>query len=384
MSPDHWRLAAWYAAYFAFIGGFSSYYSLYLESLGLSPWRISLLVSVLPIMRSVAPFFWGWLSDRSGRRVGIVRGTAFASLLAFSGLVMSSTFTGLVLATMALSFFWCAALPLMEALTLEHLSGGTAHYGRIRLWGSIGFIVAVMALGAALDWVPIGRLPEICWFMLLVVGLVSLTLKEPQRTNHATPGRALAQLLLQPHVIALFLGSFFMSAAHGPLYVFLSIHLVNLGYQKATLGLMWSIGVVAEILVFLTMRPLMTAFTLRTLILASMAVAVLRFMLLGWTADQPLVLFLAQVMHGATFGAYHAATVALLREWFPTAQQGQAQAIHGSVSFGAGSVAGGLLAGAAWEAWGGAITFSLGSALALAGFVLVWQGVGTQVAGHHR
>ena len=80
--PAHWRLSAWYFFYFAFIGTFAPYFTLYLQSLGFSAWDIGILLSASPVMRAMAPAFWGWLSDHSGRRVPIVRFSAFATALA--------------------------------------------------------------------------------------------------------------------------------------------------------------------------------------------------------------------------------------------------------------------------------------------------------------
>jgi PPP family 3-phenylpropionic acid transporter len=168
---------------------------------------------------------------------------------------------------------------------------------------------------------------------------------------------------------------FFMSAAHGPLYVFFSIHLVDHGYGKTLVGTLWSLGVFAEIFVFAFMPRLMGRFSLRGILLASFALAVLRFLLIGWEVDSLLLLLLAQLMHGATFGAYHAAAVTAFNRWFPAQQQGRVQAIYGSVSFGAGGMLGNFVSGMTWGSWGPAWTYTLGAAFALIGWVLVWRGV---------
>jgi PPP family 3-phenylpropionic acid transporter len=166
---------------------------------------------------------------------------------------------------------------------------------------------------------------------------------------------------------------FFMSAAHSPFYVFYSIHLVDHGYDKSAVGLLWSLGVVAEIGVFLAMPRLMRAWSLRTILLVSFMAAVIRFLLIGWCADVVELLLLAQLMHGATFGANHAAAVAALNRWFPARQQARVQALYGSVSYGAGGMVGNMVSGAVWDWIGAGPTFTLGALFAVVGVLLLWR-----------
>jgi MFS transporter, PPP family, 3-phenylpropionic acid transporter len=151
-------LAAWYFAYFAFIGSFLPYFSLYLESVGRSPAEIGILMSIGQVVRVLVPALWGWLSDRSGKRTPIIRWSAVLSVLGFSAYFVADTFPALLLATLLLHLFWTGALPLVEALTFQHLHDVPERYGRIRLWGSLGFIASVSGVGALLDVVSIGSL----------------------------------------------------------------------------------------------------------------------------------------------------------------------------------------------------------------------------------
>ena len=373
-ADPHWRLSAWYFFYFAYIGAFAPYFTLYLQSLAFSAWDIGILMSVGPVMRALAPAFWGALSDRSGRRVPVVRFSALATAFAFLMFFFAKSFWG-VLAGIGLSFFfWTAAHPLVEALTLDHLRERTAEYGRIRLWGSVGFIVAVLGVGLLLDAAPLVALLWACLALLIGIAVCAGRLHETPHVATARPAMALRHGLRRPEVVALLAACFFMSAAHGPLYVFFSIHLVDHGYGKTLVGALWSLGVVAEILVFLFLPRLMRGFSLRGILLASFALAVLRFLLIGWQVDSLPLLLAAQTMHGATFGAYHAAAVTALNRWFPSQQQGRVQALYGAISFGAGGILGNLISGYAWSSLGAAWTYTFGAGLALLGWLLVWRG----------
>lgn len=169
----------------------------------------------------------------------------------------------------------------------------------------------------------------------------------------------------------LFGAAFFMSCAHGALYVFYSIYLDEHGYSKSLIGVLWTLGVLAEIAVFLWMPLLMRRFTLRTLLLAALAAAVLRFSVIGFMAGSLAWLVVAQLLHGLTFGAFHASSVAALNQWFDARLQARAQALYGSASFGAGGMVGGLASGWMWVPLGGGWAFALSSVFALAGWLLL-------------
>jgi PPP family 3-phenylpropionic acid transporter len=370
-----WRLATWYFFYFAFIGAFSPYFTLYLASLGYSAPAIGTLMSLMLAMRLVAPNLWGWLSDRLGRKAAVVRAAALLSVAGFLVFFVATDFWGFFFGMALMSFFWSASLPLVEAMTLRHLAGRAERYGRIRLWGSVGFIAAVLGTGAWLDRAPLASVLWVNLALLVGIAVAAWLLADAPVSGEAHAADSLRSGLLRPEVLALLAACFFMSAAHGPFYVFYSIHLVDHGYGKSAVGALWSLGVVAEIGAFLLMPHLGRVWSIRTILGACFLLAVIRFLLIGWAADYIVPLLLAQVMHGATFGAYHAAAIAAFNRWFPARHQARVQALYGSISFGAGGMLGNLVSGAAWQAVGPELTFSLGAALAAIGLLLTWRGM---------
>lgn len=366
----YWRLSGYYFFYFAFIGAFSPYFTLYLQSLSFTATDIAILMSLMQVMRVIAPNLWGWLAERLGTRAPIVRLSALASLAGFSVFFVTDGFWGIFAGMALMAFFWSAALPLVESITFNHLAAEGHRYGSIRVWGSVGFIAAVLGIGHALDFLPIASM---LWMTALVLaGIVACALSVPDAST--PPARhdaaSMGDTLRRPEVRALLGACFFMSAAHGALYVFYSIYLVDHGYGKSVVGWMWTLGVLAEIGVFLLMPRLMHRFTLRAILLFSFAVAVLRFAMIGWGVGSLAVLLFAQLLHGATFGAYHAAAIALVNQWFPGKLQSRGQALYGSLSFGAGGMLGGLVSGFMWDGVGPAWAYTLGSAFALVG--LLW------------
>jgi PPP family 3-phenylpropionic acid transporter len=368
----HWRIAGFYFFYYAFVGMFSPYWSLYLQSIHFDAIEIAILMSIQPVMRMVAPNIWGWLADHSGRSRDVVVAAASLSALFYLGVFATTSFWGLFLVLALMSFFWSASMPLVEATTLSYLGKNTAHYGRLRSWGSIGFIVSVVGLGYAFDYIAIGWL---LWAGLVCeVGILIFSRQMPttEVLAHHTDSQPIRQIVLQPRVLALFGACFLMSVAHGPYYTFYSIYLVEHGYAKSAVGGLWALGVICEIGVFFLMPALVRRFGFTRVLLASFAAAVLRFLLIGWAVDVAVLLLFAQVLHALTFGSYHAASVGLVHQFFQGRHQSKGQALFGSVTYGAGGVLGGLASGPIWQHWGASALYTFSAGMALLGLMLMW------------
>lgn len=372
----YWPLSGYYFFYFAFVGAMAPFWGLYLKSLSFDAFQIGVLMSLLQGMRIFAPNLWGWIADRSGKRVLIVQLAAWASLACYGGVFFGNGFLWLFAVMALLSFFWSAALPLVEAITLSHLGARTEQYGRIRLWGSIGFIVAVVGLGYLLDFAPIRVLPWAVLGMLAGLALLARRLPEAAAAPHDTDHLPVWHIVRQPQVLALIAACFLMAAAHGPYYTFYTIFLVDHGYSESAAGWLWAVGVVAEIGVFLWMPRLFRLFPLRRILLFSFAMAVVRFLLIAWEIERPGLIFLAQVLHAFTFGSYHASAVALIHHYFRGRHQARGQGIYNSVAFGAGGTLGGLYSGYSWQTLGPSLTYTIAAGCALAALALAAWKVG--------
>lgn len=372
-----YSIAAWYFAHFAFVGLFVPFFPLYLDDKGLAVAQIGAVVAAGQAMRVVVPALWGWASDRAQRRVPLIQGSALLSIVVFFGYGQAAGFSPLLIVTAMLYAAWSGAHPLVEALTFAHVRNHPAHYGRIRLWGSIGFVVAVLGGGWFLDGRPIDLLMGLVLVCLSLVLVAALTMKEPPSsplahapvTNDASPlrvSRAAASVLIAAGL---------MAVAHGPLYAFLSIHLGAAGFSRTAIGWLWALGVFAEIAVFLWQPHWAKRWSVRTVLAWCFGLAVVRFFVLAEWADVLWCVLVAQVLHGATFGAHHVATASALNQWFPARMQGRVQALYGSLSFGAGGMLGAYLGGIVWQFHGATPTYLLAAGCALAGWGVVMWGV---------
>ena len=249
VTPDrlpYWRLSGFYFFYFAFVGAMSPYWGLYLKSLDFGAFEIGVLMSLLQVMRIFAPNVWGWIADHRGKRVAIVQLAAVLSLAAYIGVFFGSGFLWLFAVMSLMSFFWSASLPLVEATTLSHLGDRTDKYGRIRLWGSVGFILAVVGLGYVLDRFPVRSLLWAILGVMTGLALFARHIPEARVIPHATDDEPVWNIVRRPEVATFLAASFLNAAAHGPYYTFYSIDLVEHGYAKSSVGWLWALGVVSE------------------------------------------------------------------------------------------------------------------------------------------
>ncbi|MDQ3259538.1 MAG: MFS transporter, partial [Pseudomonadota bacterium] len=247
----YWRLAGFYFSYFAFVAAYSSYWGLYLQSLGFAAAQIGTLMAVQQITRIFAPTFWGAVSDRIGRPDRVIKFATAASIVAFAAVFFDSGFFWLMTVMSIAGFFWSGPLPLVEVTTLSELGGATGQYGRIRLWGSVGFILVVSGIGVLLDYIDIARLPLLILFLMLVLLVFAWQAPGGVLPGHGLEQASIMVILRRPQVKVFLAACFLMTLAHGPLYVFFSIYLVDQGYSKTSVGMLWSVGVIVEILVFL-------------------------------------------------------------------------------------------------------------------------------------
>jgi PPP family 3-phenylpropionic acid transporter len=366
----YWRLAALYFGYFVYVGAFAPYFALYLQSIGQTAFQIGLLLSLMQLMRIGAPHLWASLADRHGWRARLLQATCAASLAAFAGTFATTSFAGLFVVLAAFAFFSSAAMPLLDSITLAGLRDRVERYGGIRLWGSIGFIVSVLGAGWILGRVAIANLLWLLAAPLAATFALALTLRDTPAQG-ARVHEPVWPMLVRRDVVVLLAANVLMNAAHGPLYAFFSIYLAAAGYDTVTIGVLWSLGVVAEILVFLAAPAWMRRFSAVDILIVSFALAVARFALIGWAVDSPVALACAQVLHAATFGSCHMASVALINQWFSGTRQVRGQAVYLSAAFGFGGFVGALASGAAWETLGPAWTYTGASGAAALGLLLL-------------
>lgn len=362
--------AALSASYFAHIGFFNPYLPLWLKELGFGIVAISLLTAVQSATRMFAPYAWGALSDHTGERVRLLRLGASVALLVSLGLWWEPG--PLLLAVLLLVMFshTSAMMPMSEAALSHIVSRGgqfdAGRYGRVRLWGSLGFLVTVFAAGAWFEHFGMHDFPRWTTLSLLVVTLSAWCLPDVKEAQPAgAPALAVAPVLRQPLVRWFFAAVFFHVLAHIGVYVFFSLYLDELGYSKTMIGVLWAVSVVVEIVWFFTQSRWMGWLSLPGWLVLCAAATVLRMGLTVQGAPVLALLLLAQALHALTFAAHHTACIALLSQHFPGRLRGRGQALYTVIGYGIPGVLGAVVGGQLSRHFGLVSVYGAGLVVAL-------------------
>ena len=352
MTPSvRWAFGSFFFLYFAYVGLVSPYASLFFLERGFSVIEIAVLMSMLQITRIVGPFSWGWLSDYLSDRINIIRFCACLAAVTFLCIFFLQSYIAFFIWMFVLHTILSSLMPLGESATVHALFKDNSfdkRYGRLRLWGSIGFIVMVLFAGELFQRKGIELYSVVGAVVLVMLALVTFRLHEPKMERRKMVKGELLIVLFNPDVRWFLLSGFFMIFAHAALYVFFSLYLADLGYDKFQIGLFWALGVAAEVIFFYFQSKVLSRLDAEVVLQIAFGIGVFRFILIAFF-PVTWVLILAQLMHAATFGAHHSAATKLLQRWFTGPLQARGQALMATVSYGLGGTLGGLVAGWLWD-----------------------------------
>lgn len=371
--PIQYKLSGFYFWYYSIVGTFLPYWSLYLQDQGFNYKEIGLLSSIAILTRIFAPFIWGFIADKTGKRMLLVRiATWMEATIWFLIFIIPNNMQSIALLMFIFSFFQNAILAQFEGVTLFWLGDKhTEYYGKIRKWGSIGFIVGVFSIGAILDVVDIHYLPMMLLCIAFTAFIWSFSIKEP----HTAPNsqkilEPLLPILKRPVVTAFFCIEFIMLFAQAPFYSFYSNYLKTAGFNTTEIGFLWSVGVIAEIIMFNYANFFLTRFSWRNLVTMCLIMTCIRFLLVGFFPEHFFMQFLSQTLHAFSFGLFHIIAMRIILQNFTAKQQGRGQALY-STMWGLGVASGSILAGQYWELLSGTTIFIFAGLSALFGLLLV-------------
>ncbi len=378
---SRWHLipfSALSASYFAHIGFFNPYLPLWLKELGLGLFAISLLTSVQAATRLFAPYGWGWLSDHTGERVKLLRYGATAALLVSTGLWFDFGVWWLAAVLLLMFTHTSSMMPMSEAAMAHLVSSGGAfdakRYGRVRLWGSLGFLVTVFVAGGWFERYGMRHFPA--WTALTLLAVVASTWALPDLKESVPahePRLPIGPILRQPAVRWLFASLFFHVLSHMGIYVFFSLYLDSLGYSKSMIGVLWAVSVVVEIGWFFTQSRWLPLCSLTGWLVVCAGVMALRMGITASAASVLPLLLLAQALHALTFAAHHSVCIALLSHHFPGRLRGRGQALYTVIGYGFPGVIGGVLGGVLSSRYGLASVFWATTAISLIALICAFR-----------
>jgi MFS transporter, PPP family, 3-phenylpropionic acid transporter len=377
--PDslHARLSGFYFFYYATVGAFMPYWSPYLEARGFSAAQMGIAYALMGVTRSIMPIAWGWYADVTGKRITLIRWAVLVSLGIFLCIPFSEGVVRITLFMTVYSIFWHALLSQFEVVALIHLLPHRGDYSRVRLWGSVGFVAAVLGLGPILDAVGILPLPWLVAGLFAAMAVAAWLVPEvPAPAAAHTDSVPVLEVLKRPTVQALLLACLLSQLSFAPYYNFFTLFLERHEYTRGTAGVLWSLAVLAEIGLFLIMGRLIAAFGARRLMLVVLAATAARWTLTPLVVDSLPLLVLLQLSHALTFGAYHALAVYYVQRYFPGSMQGRGQAFYNAAAYGIGGSVGSLASGYIWQAISPEAVFAFAALSALAGWAIAWRRLG--------
>jgi MFS transporter, PPP family, 3-phenylpropionic acid transporter len=366
-------LALFYFALLGALGFFWPFLAAHLSGLGLQPWEIGTVSALYPLGTLVAPPLAGLLADLLRARVWLLRSFSAATVLAFAAFVLFGEARPVLIVAMGLFAFFRAPLaPMADAAAVEHARRHGGSYGAVRLWGSVGFLIAALAGGLLLDrhGTRAPMLAALAALAAAAVAVWALPTAPPRRERGAltAAGRMLAHGDFWLFLATIALGQI----AHSAYDSFFSLHLASLGWGGWFTGVAWAVGVVAEIGLLAASGRLMARFGAARLLALAFAVGCARWLLLAQVRHPALILGL-QPLHALSFALYYVAGVTLTREQASAETQTAAQGLF-AAAFALGGVLGMPLAGRLFERFGARAMFwtAAGAAGMACACALVW------------
>ena len=369
INKSYLQLSSFYFFYFSCLGAFLPYWPLYLNDKNFSAYEIGMITGVMIGTKIIAPNLWGWIADKTGLRHRVIQLGTFCSFVIFMFASTIENFASMLTLIFFFSFFWNASLPQFEAVTMNTLGSSYNKYSQIRLWGSLGFIISVLSLSVITNKFGISVVPLCICFYLFLTWLVTLFIKSPAAISK-THNNSLMSIVMKPAVVGILISCFLMQLSHGPFYAFFAIYLSENSYNTNLIGIIWSLGVIAEILIFMKISSWIPKYGLQNLFIISFIFAIARWLLISFFADNIILVVIATLFHAITYGMYHAVSISLIHEYFTGELQGRGQALYSSVSFGLGGSIGSFYSGYLWESAGGSTVFLYASLFAFLGFIV--------------
>jgi len=371
------RLSSNYFFYFAILGLISPFLSIFLDAKGFNSVELGEIFAIITATKIVAPSLWAVLADKTGQQLLIIRLGALCAFLSFTLLFWLNAYWPISFALALFSLFWTAILPQLEVLTLNSVRRSSKIYARIRLWGSLGFITLALIAGQVMEIFPIENFTfsfTLMGSLILLLLLISTLTIKPQRKSisHKETPIAIRSKLIEPRFIVFFISGLLLQVSFAPYYGFFALFLRDLDYSGFAVGLLISLGVVAEIMVFIYAGVFFKVFSLKQLLTFSLAITALRWFLVAQFADSVWLLSFTQLMHAASFALYHSASMLFITQHFSACQQSRGQAVYLGGVYGVGGAIGAYLAGILWlEGDGASMTFMVASGSALLAALLM-------------
>ncbi|MCP4932627.1 MAG: MFS transporter [bacterium] len=335
------RLASFYGAVFLLVGIFLPFFPVWLKSRGLDEVEISLILAAPLLIRVIFTPIISFLADHMGDRRRVLIGLTWGSFISLAAFVPLHGFWPLLTVSILFGIFWTSVMPLTESIAMTEVKLAGLDYGRIRLWGSLTFIIASLMGGALIDRWGEGLILHMMLAAMLITILSAYALpvgtskRQMEKAAPLPPIHWLDALQLMRSKLFLL---FIMTAAgtqatHAILYGFGTLHWQSLDITAGIIGALWAVGVLAEVSLFAWSAPLLTRFGPTRLLVFAALGAVLRWIITAF--DPPLyILFPVQILHALSFGAAHLGAIHFIAQAVPEQYSATGQGLYAAFAMG--------------------------------------------------
>lgn len=348
-------LGATYFFYFGLLGIFAPYVGLFLDNRGFSSVQIGNLLALVALVRILGPNIWASIADKTGKVGEVLRLGCLLACVTFLLIYLVKDYSWISLTFCLMMMFWTAVLPQLEVITVSATANSSGGYGKLRLWGSLGFIACSLLVGGLIDIFG----PEvtiiatsITLFSLYICTLLIVSPKP--KLNETHNGKSDWRQAMGLMFVVFLLANSFLQMSFGTYYNFFALYMQDLGHSGLMTGIFLALGVVAEVFIFIYAARILKKYTVTSLLAFSMFITALRWLALAYFAQFVWVIILSQLLHALGFGLTHAASVYFLSQHFTAQFQSRAQALYVSIAFGIGGSVGSYVAGLMWKQGAGA------------------------------
>lgn len=359
------RLAAFYFAFLAVYGVQIPFWPVWLAAHGLGATDIGVIVAVGVGARLIGNLLTAHLADRSGERRRLMLALAILGLLAYALFALVDGFWGILAVSIVSSLLFPPIMALGESLTMTGVGRLGLDYGRIRLWGSLSFILAAAVSGHVLVEAPPAA---ILWMVLATVAATALACAFlPDLRTDAAPvsaGLPLARVLEDRGLILMLAAAGLIQGSHAVYYAFGTLHWQAAGMSDDVIGLLWAEGVVCEIVLFAAGAAVLRRIRPPWLIALAGALAAFRWLVLGSTTALPAVIAV-QALHAFSYGAAHLGAIHVIAKAVAPALSATAQSLYAALVMGLALGSMLLASGPLYEAFGGGAYFAMAASAAL-------------------
>jgi PPP family 3-phenylpropionic acid transporter len=365
------RFSIFYFFYYAALGAYTPYVGRWVDALGHGGFVVGGMLALWYGSRIVGPPAWAALTSRSAvPGHWFVAGSAL-TVLTFSAFLFTESAWALLTVMAVFGLFYNAVMPQFEAMTLTALGPRADFYGRLRVWGSIGFLIVAGTYGALMDKVGAQYFAWITLPLFVMMLVSAWPHRHDRPPEHVPTVQDAGHLWKRPGARRFLLVALLMQIGFGPFYVFYTLHLQAAGHSGAVIGMLWAVGVLIEIGMFWQAPRLIARFGAGPLLMACLAVTVLRWTVTALFAHSLPIMLLAQTTHALSFAIFHACCMRLMTDYFPGKRAAAGQSLLYGFSSGVGGVLGAGMAALAWEsAGGGELAFLLGAAVTALAWVV--------------